>query len=105
MRLIELEPTFIRFEGLDSFWRDVEFSVADGISFLCPLCYVANNGIVGTHSIIVLFTRCNPAIMPTWHRWDMNGSKFDDLTISPSIRITVGCNWHGFIRNGEIVNC
>lgn len=36
--------------------------------------------------------------------WDRTGDTFETLTLSPSIQRVGGCAWHGFIRNGEIVN-
>lgn len=39
--------------------------------------------------------------------WQRTGETFETLTLSPSILRDPkkgGCGWHGFIRNGEIVN-
>jgi hypothetical protein len=38
---------------------------------------------------------------PRWHR---TGVSFETLTLDPSIRIDGPFPWHGFVRNGEIVN-
>jgi hypothetical protein len=38
--------------------------------------------------------------------WERTGETFDTLTLSPSIQRYEPCpnRWHGFIRDGEIVN-
>lgn len=38
------------------------------------------------------------------HNWQRTGDSIDNLTLSPSILVLSGCGWHGFIRNGEIVD-
>lgn len=37
--------------------------------------------------------------------WDRTGADFATLTLSPSIRRVGGCNWHGWLRNGELISC
>lgn len=37
---------------------------------------------------------------PTWQR---TGDDFETMTLEPSILRTDGCKWHGWIRNGEVV--
>lgn len=38
--------------------------------------------------------------------WEITGDTFENLTVSPSINFVVPniCSWHGWIRNGEIIN-
>lgn len=87
-------------------------SAAQGLLFLCPLCFARNGGAAGTHSILIPFKdRCvPPGFEPTLPRWAASGSGIDDLTISPSIDLSSdgaghprheGCAWHGFVRNGD----
>ena len=84
---------------------------AQGIYFLCPKCYVPgkneSNGI-GVHQVAVTFAGrgvldhqgChNSESRPT--RWNVSGTGFDDLTVTPSILLQGGCGWHGWITNGE----
>ena len=136
MRLSELEPQFERYEyriesynvvdGDQSTWRergcptiaivgprehriDVDtLAEAQGIRFLCPLCFKKNCGVVGTHGVDVSFSgrgvpdgagSHNAAGLPS--RWGVTGASFEDLTMTPSI-LTSGCGWHGFVNNGEI---
>ena len=41
--------------------------------------------------------------LPEQHSWANTGNTFETLTLEPSIK-RLGCGWHGFIRNGEIVS-
>lgn len=36
--------------------------------------------------------------------WSREGDTIETLTLHPSIQRLDGCKWHGWIRNGEIVN-
>lgn len=114
MRLSQLDANFIY--ELDvksgSFMYDnpicPSLEQAQGIMFLCPKCFVTNNGEVGTHSIICWFKdRGVPDDMdPKPGRWIPQGTGIEDLTfIGPgaaSILLTgEGCGWHGFIKNGD----
>lgn len=35
--------------------------------------------------------------------WHFEGNDFATLTVSPSIDASASGNWHGFIKNGEII--
>jgi hypothetical protein len=35
--------------------------------------------------------------------WTRTGDTFETLTLNPSIQRFDGCRWHGFIRNGQVV--
>lgn len=37
------------------------------------------------------------------HAWQNSGDSFENLTLAPSILCGTPCRWHGFVRNGEIV--
>lgn len=98
-------PTPIRYA-----FHDVEtLAEADMLMFLCPACFAANNGAVGTHSVMVTFagrnvpdeagSRGNDGA-PT--RWTASGTNLDDLVCTPSILLTGGCAWHGFIGSSGI---
>jgi hypothetical protein len=79
---------------------------AHGIVFLCPKCFAANGGPVGTHSVICWFEDKVPDdAEPKPGRWNPVGTGIDDLTFAPgkksnSVLLTGGCNWHGFVTNG-----
>lgn len=82
---------------------------ADGIRFLCPVCYAVNRGAVGTHSIICWFEdKVDDAVQPGPGRWKPEGTDFSDLSFVPgkksnSILLLSGCNAHFFLTKGEIV--
>lgn len=107
MRLVELEPRFLRTAPTPeahSFHDVAALADAQGIMFLCPHCFRANAGPVGTHSILVWFAgRGAPEIYTPAPRWAFSGTGMDDLTLQPSISVS-GC-WHGFVTNGEVTFC
>lgn len=81
---------------------------ADGISFLCPLCFTNNGGSVGTHSVICWFEDKVPdETFPKPGRWNPVGTSLDDLSFVPGkkshsvLLMGDGCNWHGFVTNGD----
>ncbi len=106
MRLAELEPTFlIRVDDTHLRMTD-EIGLADGVMFLCPVCFVANNGSIGTHSIICWKPNVPQTTTPVPGRWDFVGTCYDDLTLvagSSSVFLSgPGCGAHFFVRNGNI---
>ena len=110
MKLRQLEATFLRLAEVPGMFRFVdELAGADGIKFLCPKCFAENGGRVGTHSVICWFKgRVPDDLRPGPGRWNPSGTGIDDLTfVGPgavSVLLTSGCNWHGFVRNGETVD-
>lgn len=79
---------------------------ADGVFFLCPKCYAANRGPVGTHSVLCWFVgRVPDDLDPKPGRWVPAGTGIDDLTFvgptAASVQLTSGCWWHGLVRNGD----
>jgi len=129
MRLIDLEPQFVRFEtriekwtrvlGDPATWKpgdpteEVEgprvyhvyvdtLAEAQGVRFLCPGCFAKNNGPVGTHCCIVWFAgRGVPDDAdPKPGRWQVSGTGYHDLSTTPSILIPG--DWHGYITNGNV---
>lgn len=136
MKLTELEPQWIRHEqrieerehivGDHATWRErgcptekitgpVDYHIhvdtiaeAQGVLFLCPKCFVENNGNVGTHSIICWQPMIPQAVKPVPGRWTFHGTGYDDLTLranSSSVSVTEGCRAHFFITNGVIIGC
>ena len=74
---------------------------AQGVLFLCPACFAAHGGPVGTHSILVWFAgRSVPDDATPAPRWAASGTSIDDLTLSPSVQIECASAWHGFVTNG-----
>lgn len=93
-------------DGVEVSMRYVEtLSEADGIEFLCPLCFEKNGGAVGTHIVICWFVgKVRDDVSPKPGRWTPQGTGIDDLRFIPgdppravSVLLTAGCNWHGFV--------
>ncbi len=107
LRLTELEPQFLKRID-DSNFREVDsIAEADGIMFVCPLCF-ENNGKsnIGVHSVLCWNPSVPQTTAPVPGRWNLVGTGYGDLTLqagSSSILLTgEGCGWHGFIGNGEV---
>lgn len=85
---------------------------AQGIMFLCPQCFKANGGPVGTHAVMIAFEGrgvldhegSRGTDGPT--RWQVSGDSLENLTTTPSILLSPpGCGWHGYLTNGEATFC
>lgn len=103
MRLLELEPQFVKLTSTGG-WQDVETLVeAEGIWFLCPLCFQKNGGSTGTHGVLCWFRGVGPEVAPGPGRWAPYGSGLLDLSLTPSVWLNGGgCGWHGWVQNGNI---
>jgi hypothetical protein len=105
MRLTELEPQFLKRSG--NVHEYVSIADADGIFFLCPACFAANKGNVGTHGIICWQPHVPQTESPGPGRWSFQGTGYEDLTLvagSSSILLNgAPCKAHFYVRNGEIV--
>jgi hypothetical protein len=106
MKLTELNPQFLKILDERTFQHTDDIAEADGMCFLCPVCFVTNNGTVGTHSCICWQPRVPQTINPIPGRWNFSGTGYSDLTLtagSSSILLQgEGCKAHFFITNGEI---
>jgi hypothetical protein len=109
LKLNDLQPEFLKLVDEHSFRRVETLAEADGIKFLCPKCYVEEPaGPVGTHSVICWFEgKVADHVRPGPGRWNPVGSGFNDLSFvagakSNSVLLTCGCQWHGFVTNGEV---
>lgn len=112
MKLAELDPQFLRVESPGHWLHVPTLGEAHGVRFLCPKCFVANGGPVGTHGVIC-WSRSRGAPddeRPLPGRWAMVGTDVSDLTLngdsgaSRSIALNGGCAWHGYITNGEVTD-
>lgn len=106
MKITELNARFIRRNDL-GFENVEDIAEADGLFFVCPVCYkTQGNTVVGAHSIICWRPQVPANIDPKPGRWEFIGTCLDDLTLTAaasSIFLTgPGCGAHFYIRNGEI---
>lgn len=130
MKLTDLEPQFLKIKDEKTFEHVDEISAADGVLFLCPKCFVHNDGPVGTHSVLCWCPHVPQSVPPVPGRWDFQGTCYGDLSLvagSSSVLlkgfcVRPGCpgwhgwpegggppctdprcaGWHGFIQNGEV---
>jgi len=111
MKLLDLEPQFLKFMGDGSSKHVDTLEEADGIIFLCPVCFQKNKGNVGTHSVLCWFVGKVPdETVPKPGRWTPRGTGYGDLSFvdspgySRSVLLTNpdGCHWHGFVTDGEV---
>lgn len=114
MRLLDLAARFLRWEkradGHTYHVRVETMAEAQGIEFLCPQCFAANGGAVGTHRV-VCWSRSRGVpedARPGPGRWKLDGTSLADLTLNAdppatarSVQLNGGCNWHGHVTNGD----
>ena len=110
MKLTELEPEFCKLtsEGNGDSWRtDVGFADCDGVMFLCPKCWTANKGPIGTHVVICWKPHVPQTVSPGPGRWSHTGTGFSDLSLvagSSSVHLQGGCGAHVHVRGGEVID-
>jgi hypothetical protein len=113
----EVRPCFVGAEGCStvSAHTEHEFHIevdtlteADGVLFLCPKCFAANGGPVGTHGVLCWFEGKVPDDVDSKPgRWNPVGTGLGDLSFVPGKRshsvllLGDGCSWHGFVTNGD----
>lgn len=108
MKFTQLEPQFLKHGDGGAFRFVDKITDATGVMFLCPKCLQANGGRAGTHSVICWSPSVPAHIRPLPGRWELKGAGFHDLSLvagSSSVKLGGGCNWHGFITNGEVTTC
>jgi hypothetical protein len=99
---------------VDTFIQVETLAEAQGIWFDCPKCYAAwktgtDPTLVGVHGILIWFSdrgvpdRLGVNSEGRAVRWNVSGTDFSNLTLTPSILLLGGCNWHGWVTNGEVV--
>ncbi len=105
MRLDQLDARFMKCVD-PRIWRPV-FSIdeADGLMFLCPLCFERNGGASGTHTIICWRPRVSVMVSPSPGRWEFEGAGLKNLTLVSSVEIPNGCGAHFWVRNGVVEPC
>lgn len=113
--LRELEAQFLRrIDGDGRRWEFVDkIGDAEGLWLLCPKCYGANGGSVGTHHVLCWSPAVPLDVAPGPGRWRLEGESLDDLSLvagSSSVQLPggpdapdKGCGAHFFVQRGRIV--
>jgi len=114
-----LQPEFLRLfnDNGESFEVVESIDQAQGVRFLCPLCFHRNDGPRGTHSVIC-WSRSKGVpehVKPKPGRWKMVGTGLHDLTLhgdpgpdgfvqnmARSVLLNGGCGWHGYVTGGLV---
>lgn len=102
--LATLDATFLKIIDERTHQREAPFGEADGVMFLCPECYMKNEGPVGTHAVICWRPHVPLTHSPGPGRWEFGGTGLDDLTLrAGSSSVLLPCGGHFFIRDGQVV--
>lgn len=115
IHILQLDPEWVALIPEKPGYRQrglpLTFETAQGVMFLCPLCFEKNGGPVGTHAVIC-WSRSRGVPddeKPGPGRWKMDGTGFADLTLNAdppstarSVQLSSGCGWHGFVTNGVV---
>jgi len=118
VRLVELEPQFIRVEMPVTTWHRVKAGVdplkyteADIEEVTGPREHWAHCDFASAHGIVWAFEGrgCPPGMLSHNKegrdtRWQVSGTGYDDLTMSPSLQVQAEpyCSAHFHVKNGEI---
>lgn len=104
MRLTDLNPRWVRAGGEGVSNADgspVPQRTGVGMTFDCP-CGCPDRAYVAFANPL---DGGPPHISPDQPTWQRTGETFEALTLTPSIQRVGGCQWHGFITNGEAKAC
>lgn len=93
MKLTELNPRWFVFATGEPIL---------GLSFDCPHCRKERLGVSFHHKGFELMEDKIIRAHSDQHIWEMTGSTFEDLTLSPSVDASKFGHWHGFIIAGEV---
>lgn len=107
MRLLDLDPRLLRVTAPGHYEQVETLEQADGLQFLCPVCFEHNGGSTGTHYVVCWSPRVPLTEPPGPGRWELVGTGLHDLTLragSSSIQLRGGCYWHGYVRAGEVLD-
>ena len=76
-----------------------------GLTFECPHCRQERISVLfhATGHPAIKSAEPNTIIGTCKTVWNLSGTSFDDISITPSIDASRVGHWHGFITNGEII--
>ena len=94
-RLVDLNPKWVKVHGENEVY---------GIRYDCPCgapdCPMGGWAVVPTKENFLGLPTCADSLS---RGWDVTGTSFEDITLSPSIH-HVG-HWHGWLKNGVLTSC
>jgi hypothetical protein len=93
----------VKFSELEPEWFGIHGGPANaGVEFRCPCRPDCSERIPVTFTVAL---DGSPVVIHG-QQWVRSGETFETLTLSPSVDCShwPGRHWHGFVRNGEIVN-
>ena len=97
---------FIDEYGKDSWLPADTIGEAEGLFFLCPVCFASNgNTHIGTHRVMCWSPNVSQDFKPNPGRWGLVGTGIGDVSLvagSSSVAIQGGCGAHFFVTNGRI---
>lgn len=112
IRLSRLKPRLLKIKTANTYVEVESLCEAQGIQFLCPKCYLDNNGAAGTHLVCCWFRNREVPdnVPPGPGRWTPHGDSIDNLTFVPgeppmavSVLLNNACGWHGYITDGNVL--
>lgn len=102
MRLVDLNPNFVYHGGegvKNAEGKPIPKREGVGLAFDCP-CGCGRRAYIDFENPM----DGGPPINDKRHVWKRTREDFETMTLEPSIQRMDGCRWHGWIRNGNIVN-
>ena len=92
MKLTELEPRwFVLHEG----------GPRVGFTFQCPHCKESRLGVAIHEAGKTIIPEQEPDAHGPGYIWQMTGTDFHDLSLTPSVDASKFGHWHGMLTNGE----
>lgn len=109
MKITDLEPRLLTWESDAVFDTADSIGEADGIMFMCPACFIKNQGPEGTHSIICWTASVPQTTKPSGARWSLVGNSLEDISLiagDSAIRIKNpdgSEHWNGMVIDGDVL--
>lgn len=96
MKFSKLDPRFFTEDGNDG--------KVVGLTFLCPHCQQTRIGVHfhdAGHTLIGVREPDTLQLPAGTKLWELTGTTFDDISLSPSVDASESGHWHGFVQHGE----
>ena len=100
MKLTDLNPRWIGTGGkgiTDMDGNPVPYRANVALLFDCPC------GCESEVCLSILNPLGGAKPLKDGNKWERTGETFEDLTLHPSFQRVVPCSYHGWVKNGEII--